>query len=348
MEHVADNPVNPDDPSKRMFTAAGVEEGERLAKFWRSKNTVMLVAFAIDTMAVFEKQSLAFQTNDHSVIGQAKAKSSLIQGIQELQSDPTGGLTVKAVLENSVCYDTAEERLTDQAVFDLYNLTYHDATSHTLTAAQRRHLNDTILSRNHCFSIEDFETTPFVVWTRKRQTENKVDITEQLDLYLNTDEIGRVSELKESFLDTVLEKIYDYFPEGDSSELRIFDQRLWGSSEVDLANEDVTKTQIQSAATFLGVATSDDLLDECYKLLDTLWQEEKTACANKQTLPTHYWGEVLQEDFETATTDPDKAMSINLRKIIQTAIVIPMGSAEAERSFSIMNHVVCILFTLLT
>ena len=342
MEHVAQNPVNPNDRSKRMFSAAGVTEGERLAKFWKSKNAVMMVAFAIDTMAVFEKQSLAFQKNDHSIIGQAKAKSSLIRGIQELLSDPAGGPTTKAVLENSVCYDSAEARLTDQLVFDLYNLTYHDATSQTFTVAQRRHLNDTILSRNHCFNIQDFETTPFVVWTRKRQTENNVDINEQLDVYLNTDAIGKVSDFKESFLETVLGKIYEYFPEGDSSELYIFDQRLWGSSEVDFADGEMMKSQVQSAATFLGVTTSNELLSECYQLLLRLWQVEKTSCENKQTLPTHFWGTILQEDFEMASRDPEyNAISAPLRTLIQRAIVIPMGSAEAERSFSIMNHVVC-------
>ena len=345
IEHVASNPVDPDDPKKKkkMFSPAGVSEADRLALFWKSKNTVMMVAFNIDVMAIFERQSLAFQKNDHSLIGQAKAKKSLIEGIQELKADPAGGPTTKEVLLNSICYTSAEEKLADQLVLDLYNLTDIDAFDQTLNLPHniQKHLNETIRSRNACYSIEDFETTQTVSWRRKRVGKNGEDISEKLDLFWSSQEIRHMSALKEEYLDTILANIYEYFPEGDSSELIIFDQRLWGTS-VDLMNEDLVKSQIESARIFLGVESSEFLLDECYKLLSKLWEEEKFSCANKQTIPTHYWGNVLKEDLDINEDDSDMGiikMSALLRRLIQTAIVIPMGSAEAERSFSVMNHV---------
>ena len=83
-------------------------------------------------------------------------------------------------------------------------------------------------------------------------------------------------------------------------------------------------------------------MDECYNLLSKLWEEEKSSCANKQTIPTHFWGKILEEDSDIDEDDimmGATKMSELLRRLIQTAIVIPMGSAEAERSFSVMNHV---------
>ena len=336
IEYVASNPVDPNDPKKKMFSSAGVSEADRLGLFWRSKNVVMTVTFNIDVMAVFEKQSLAFQRNDHSLIGQAKAKKQLIEGIKELQADPAGGPTTKEVLLNSICYTSAEHKLTDQLVLDLYNLTYTDAFDQTLTLSHniQRHLNETIRSRNACHSIEEFESTETVSWWRKRVTNSNEEISEKLDLFWSSNEIRRISTFKEEYLDTLLAKIYEYFPEGDSSELIIFDQRLWGTS-VDLTDENLVKSQIESARKFLGVDASDSLLDECYSLLSKLWEEEKFGCANKQTIPTHYWGNVLKDDLEiTEDTMGATKMSASLRRLIQTAIVIPMGSAEAERSFS--------------
>ena len=58
-----------------------------------------------------------------------------------------------------------------------------------------------------------------------------------------------------------------------------------------------------------------------------IMQQENFFCNYKSSDPVHFWSVVLQKF----------PITIQLEKLIKSAIIIPLGSADAERSFSQLN-----------
>lgn len=74
------------------------------------------------------------------------------------------------------------------------------------------------------------------------------------------------------------------------------------------------------------------LLNEWAILLQTIIADEKfCTLRNKKTTPFVFWTQFLKSE-SIAWTD-------RTRRLIYAVLALPIGSADAERGFSIMNHI---------
>lgn len=176
----------------------------------------------------------------------------------------------------------------------------------------------------YCNTIENYERANFVKWG---------DITLEGDY----EELGQLSTIFESYLDSIRAAIDHYFPEDNTEELRIFDHRKWiGMPSKDLRSS-FNKVGTVLRVKFPSPSEKSKIATEFVRLVNKFVSEKTVVstehdfwCSYSSSKPVDFWSAVLRRD--------DLEISPTLRKMIQIAIVIPMGGAQAERSFSVMNH----------
>lgn len=142
--------------------------------------------------------------------------------------------------------------------------------------------------------------------------------------------IPQLLEIRERFLDSIIAQIKSYFP---SSDLKLF--RVFLPKEI--------PNEIGKALTY-GVVEINRLcevfkMSECLRLVSD-WGEllisiidSEDFCIYKtRNTETHvFWSHFLNAQ--------GIVWSERTKKLIQSILVIPIGSAEAERGFSIFNHI---------
>ena len=155
-----------------------------------------------------------------------------------------------------------------------------------------------------------------------------------MELTENNPKLGTLSELQPKYLEELRKKLDDYFPEDRTQEMSIFDHRKWqGLTTLTI------KSKFKKACTCLRLAREGPKLQtEFANLLKSLRDDTIHLEEFKDSSPVSFWEDVLRKD---AQKDDERDVKITdpLKKIIQIAILIPMGGAQAERSFSVMNNV---------
>lgn len=140
-----------------------------------------------------------------------------------------------------------------------------------------------------------------------------------------------LENIRKPFLDKLIEEIESYFPEYQVSIFEIFlPSRLprnAGSSIRYGAREVITICE------YLEWVNCNQLLQEWADLIDSIVTHENFCqLTQKNTKAFMFWSILLK--LKTLSWTP-----LTRKLIIYTILVIPVGSAEAERGFSIMNHI---------
>ena len=324
-ERVASDPTDKRTDQK-MFSKASVKEGRRLANFFLNKNVLAYIIVNLEIMTLFEKMSVVAQANDQSIIGQAKAKKDLIDGLHKIRDNHSGPL-IEKFLGETKCFGTTEEVLQDVIIEDLFGAE-GDGIEGSGNQGNGGQGTETEQSgtdgsgeeeKKPCESIEKMEKAKGVEWR-------------ELDLTTNKLEMGLMSTELALYLDTIEDAVEQYFPVKSTEDLEILDQRLWKDPNLE-TDEDIQKIKqkFKNAADILGKKdVSSTVQNEFVDLMKALWNEKGPQCSNSEDLPTHFWGDVLRTKSD---------LTEDLKEILQRSIVIPMGTAEAERSFSTMNHI---------
>lgn len=148
-------------------------------------------------------------------------------------------------------------------------------------------------------------------------------------LYSETD-VPLITEFRETFLIALINEIKSYFP---SSDLKLF--KVFRPQEI--------PSDVGEALTY-GVIEIKRLcetfvMDDCYEvvgdwgnLLVSIIENEKFCDYKNQKTDTYaFWSFYLNEVGIVWTE--------RTLELIRTVLVIPIGSADAERGFSVMNHI---------
>jgi len=169
------------------------------------------------------------------------------------------------------------------------------------------------------------------------------NICESLDTYYSSDivtflneplgsetNVPKIDEIRQQFLTSMIDEIKSYFPTSDLNLFKIF-------KPVDIPSD------ISEALTY-GVAEIIRLCDifrmgECTQLVKDWGNllisiiESENFCSYRtpKTETYAFWSHFLNE--------PGIVWTSLTTELIQTILVIPIGSADAERGFSIMNHI---------
>ena len=80
--------------NERYFGAPAVEKAQEIKDFFMSATTLLLTVFNLDVMQIFSKVSLAYQSKDATIAGQAYSKEDLFEGVDSM-TDSGGPTTAK-------------------------------------------------------------------------------------------------------------------------------------------------------------------------------------------------------------------------------------------------------------
>lgn len=132
---------------------------------------------------------------------------------------------------------------------------------------------------------------------------------------------------KNNFLESLTTEINKYFPEGSFEDFDIFVPKNMPRDR----NSALTYgcKEIQNIATRFNY--DPEIAGEDWKQLLLSMLEQDEYCTSLQKSPESFWPSYLRKtNLNWGTT---------IKLIVRTVLVLPANSADAERSFSIMNHI---------
>jgi len=173
--------------------------------------------------------------------------------------------------------------------------------------------SDTI--RGNC-TLEKYESSLSVRW---ENIELQVDKT-----------VPKLDTIRDTFLDYLIDEINSYFPEGSLDNFAIFNPKKMPTTESIAISYGIR--EIDLLCLYFSWNDCNVLLNEWQNLLFSAIQSEK-YCALKgpETTTFTFWTQLLNI--------PEVAWTSKTILLIQTILVLPIGSADAERGFSVMNHI---------
>jgi hypothetical protein len=142
-------------------------------------------------------------------------------------------------------------------------------------------------------------------------------------------DVPMLDNIKLTFLKLLQEEIISYFPQDELLNFNVFDPKKWPQSEDALklfGQESVTHL-----ATIFGIPSQQ--IAQHWKILILSICAEKDFCRYQKSEPIPFWSHYLQVEFPVVRWQND------IKKLIMIILVLPIGSADAERGFSIMNHI---------
>ena len=118
----------------------------------------------------------------------------------------------------------------------------------------------------------------------------------------------------------VLENLESYFPMATLSSIDLLDQRYWDENDIRHAHLR-SKEKLKQLCQFFGLKFTTSVFAGWMKLVDDIYKENTLWCETYESFPQAFWMGVIGK-FEIEPT---------LLRIIQSAIVIPMGNIILDR-----------------
>ena len=182
--------------------------------------------------------------------------------------------------------------------------------------------------QNEKKTVEDLDDKSFMMHRQRHGPEEHAIILEYSEGRNRRNAIPPLSELRVNLVDTMVKYLLDYFPEGSFDMFDILNPKnlprnlgeiyAFSSGIMPLANRfnaDEMKACQQLTSFLSNVITND---------------REKFIQMKNSNNPAIFWNYCLNSNFQ-----PEE----DLKSLIKIALVIPVGSAEAERGFSILKHI---------
>ena len=285
-------------------TGVGEEQANEVANFLQNKHAIVAIAFNIDVQGVFKGESKKFQERYSTLIGQS-TRESVMKG-QLLMIRKGYGRAFREFLGECLCGPSR------------------------LRATQS------------CNTLSNYEVSMYVSF-RGFQLKEVTD-----------DDFPRLSTFFNDYIDDLVEEVNIFFPgEADENKAKLkmsafdpLDNQRWPSSKTHVEN--YTPESISDVAKIFNVKYDSILQEEFNQLVKTILQNslenepqqqigkrkrftgnEDFYCRHKKDDPLLFWTWVLEEF--------GSKMSENLKLLIRKILTVPMGSADAERSFSYLN-----------
>jgi hypothetical protein len=165
-------------------------------------------------------------------------------------------------------------------------------------------------AQNRVCYIEDYISSDTVYWQNKKLTNSTS--------YLN--------EYREQFLNDITNQINSYFPEGELNSFQIFTPKMIPDDESKIEFYGVEELKLICNKFGYDYLT---IFEDWKRVLKNIISRAD-FCQIGKSDPNYFWPYFLNK--QVGWTEA-------LKKMIRTVLVIPIGSADAERGFSIMNHI---------
>ena len=174
-----------------------------------------------------------------------------------------------------------------------------------------------------CGTLKRYESHGFVVY--------KNVLLEQTFPNVADMPYKKLSLTRSNYLSEIIGNLEKLFPIELLSEVDIFDNRYWDDTKNVEEEHQGDEQKLRKLCAFYGLPYRAQVFQSWIKLIKDLFEQGHPWCDIRHSYPSAFWMNVLgSNQFEIHST---------LARLIKSVIVTPMGSSEAERSFSIMNKV---------
>lgn len=149
-------------------------------------------------------------------------------------------------------------------------------------------------------------------------------------IYDENDNVPKLSDIRVLFLDSIITHIKSYFPNADLKLFKIFIPKEL-PSDIGVA---ITYgvVEINRICNMFKMADCLQLVSDWANLLIPVIDSDDYCTYKTSKVETYlFWSQYLNKE--------GIAWTEKTTKLIRTILVIPIGSAEAERGFSIFNHI---------
>ena len=337
------------------YSANTIRDGRKLLGWLTNKHFMALLNFNIDIMTYFKFMSKAYQMKYDCVIGHSESREylhnqlfalktrngerldSFLASCHCLESLEEAELLIQTPLENQLFNSTGCEDMSEyESSYVVYkNVILHDNVEEVNETEINDYIkiNETEVHNPVTTDIDDsgMEVDSGAIEDSEDTNKMEVDDGNATD----SSKKGTRKELRFDPLSTIrvpyVEKILanhdKYFPSKMLKDFDIFDQRYWDDK---VPVNDQFRQAWRSLKILLGyfrISYKRDYFQNFKSLIRKLMDPDiyPDYCTTKGNLPSVFWMRVLGSNVEI---DDD------LRKLIQTLLVIPLGSSEAERAFS--------------
>ena len=172
-----------------------------------------------------------------------------------------------------------------------------------------------------CETIQGYEQSRTVSWHKSNGQTARFDRK-------NVKMFDKLSEVKEGYLNKITELLHQYLPEIEIMDFDLLDQRMWQDQLTEKQVQDklvsISKELKLPTPTRMGNVVGTEL----YKLISEV-KASPQWCKIQDSKPNWFWSDVLKND--------NYIISEDLKNVIWSAMVIPLGSSSAERVFGILN-----------
>ena len=137
-------------------------------------------------------------------------------------------------------------------------------------------------------------------------------------------------EIRDRFLNDIISQIKQYFPVKELSLFKIFAPSEFPTNIAGSLSYGVR--EISNLCRIFKLKDCEDLLIDWAKLIESIISHEYFCELRSGNTETYvFWSRFLK--FKSIN------WTLKTKQLIRTVLVIPIGSADAERGFSIMNHI---------
>ena len=302
---------------------ASVDDATELVGYLTDRNAIATLVFNLDIQARFSIESLMFQKTLSSLIGQVEREYFLVTHLELLKNG--GGEQFDEFIKACKC---------GQLKTNLVN----------------------------CNNLNEYETAKYVMY-------------QDIELKKGRDYLyPKLSGFKIGYIDKIKEKLNEFFPRyGNDAKARVptqiftpLNQAVWPDKKNGIQTYEAGS--IEEIAKIFGLPYTATLQDEFNRLVKTILVEatadqssenpgelsdphvvdELIEHENKRLKLQQRFIIQMQEHFfcDFRNSDPVLFWEVVLRKfpisaelqrLIKSSIIIPLGSADAERSFSALN-----------
>ena len=136
----------------------------------------------------------------------------------------------------------------------------------------------------------------------------------------------RLSGLRTILLDNLIEQLNSYFPPNNFlHDFKIFNPKTLPRNSGDL--HFYGSDEVMKIARYFGF----DGLEVAMEWQQLLGSLEGTLCNNNREATNIFWPNVM--------IDEDVTLGEKIKELLQIVLVLPIGSSDAERAFSILSHI---------
>ena len=176
-----------------------------------------------------------------------------------------------------------------------------------------------------CQTLENYEQAEYVIWKGIK-----------LESYplrppLLQPEFEPLSEIKEAYVNLIVDLLQDYFPDIRINDFDLLDQRLWNKGIT--LDEPTVNDKMASIIKEMKVVRPPGMgpktIGKEFFRLALKIQQSPEWCQIDKSKPSMFWSNIFKNQ--------EMEMTVTLKNIIKSAIAIPAGSAAAERIFGKMN-----------